>query len=971
MEGPLKQEEIAHPQNIMGGSMLFGKNALQSHLNHLIRLIIFFLIPAFCEMPAQEFGLAKLTRITNPAQKVIKTITDPIAAGTYTIGIDGDFPTIDSAFGRLSSDGILGPVTFELIDESYTSTSALFLNGPIAGASKDNRVTIRPAENKNILIEGNLLILNTSFLTIDGTSSSGSSSVTINSSYYALQLGGNSDHNILLNLTAFCENLGGAGIYLFVSTNEAPDSNVIQNNVIRKAGIGIYVSGIVSGTKTDYNIIRNNFVGSETDSLIVWGIQVECSDNAIIENNIVQNITGYSTALNYNIGINSWGGTSNIIRNNIVHGVKMETGNSSIGILLSGGSNYGIENSVYNNMVYDIQSSSNVSGSRNTGIQLWYQDNPKIYYNSVYLSGQGLGANPDGSAAVYVRNNSEGIDLRNNILVNTRDESPYCASAIYNYSNSNLTSDNNDLHYVQNGSNCIVKSQGNDYYTLEEWQATGHDINSISEMPNFIEPDLHIDETIGTGLESRGISITGIETDFEGDTRNDTSPDIGADEFEGFSPVQEWYQIAGPFPGMTYGRISVVDANIVWIAGGFFSGPPKVFRTVDGGLNWLEIPTNGLPHPLMAIQGKDSLTAFVGDAGSTYGGGNAKLFKTTDAGLHWILVDSTGGNAGFFDDLQFSKSNPQFGIATSDPPNGPGNDYLVEKTTDGGITWDRTMVPGQANSFGTYYTAYPIDADFYGFASYNVSNYEMKSYTTSDGGANWYLGNQGVRVTDLGATEIVFNDDKQHGIMFGVTIPSIMVTSDGGHDWTEVNTNMPISGFSTASWVYGTDIVFICSSSSSTHNTIIRSNDNGLTWHDQLTPDLSIVEIDYVKTNSEIIAYAVTSGGMVLKCNQPVNLLVDLDSYTPTISSEFTLEQNYPNPFNPATTIRWQSPESCVQKIKIYDILGNEVKTLVDEFRPAGTYEIQFDASALASGIYFYRMTAGNYSSVKKMILLK
>ncbi len=86
---------------------------------------------------------------------------------------------------------------------------------------------------------------------------------------------------------------------------------------------------------------------------------------------------------------------------------------------------------------------------------------------------------------------------------------------------------------------------------------------------------------------------------------------------------------------------------------------------------------------------------------------------------------------------------------------------------------------------------------------------------------------------------------------------------------------------------------------------------------------------------------------------------------------EYKLEQNYPNPFNPTTTIKWQSPEDGVQTLKIYDVLGNEVKTLVNEFRQAGHYEVSFDARSLASGIYFYRITAGKYTAVKKMLLLK
>jgi len=85
----------------------------------------------------------------------------------------------------------------------------------------------------------------------------------------------------------------------------------------------------------------------------------------------------------------------------------------------------------------------------------------------------------------------------------------------------------------------------------------------------------------------------------------------------------------------------------------------------------------------------------------------------------------------------------------------------------------------------------------------------------------------------------------------------------------------------------------------------------------------------------------------------------------------FTLEQNYPNPFNPSTRISWQSPVSSWQTLKVYDVLGTEIATLVNEFRNAGSYEIDFYASNIPSGVYFYRLQTGNFVSTRKMILLK
>ncbi|QQS35395.1 MAG: T9SS type A sorting domain-containing protein [Ignavibacteriales bacterium] len=100
-------------------------------------------------------------------------------------------------------------------------------------------------------------------------------------------------------------------------------------------------------------------------------------------------------------------------------------------------------------------------------------------------------------------------------------------------------------------------------------------------------------------------------------------------------------------------------------------------------------------------------------------------------------------------------------------------------------------------------------------------------------------------------------------------------------------------------------------------------------------------------------------------------MVTDIDNETGFVPEEFLLEQNYPNPFNPKTKIRWQSPAGIWQTLKVYDILGNEVTTLVNEFREAGKYEIEFDASDLASGVYLFRLKAGEFESSRKMILIK
>jgi hypothetical protein len=489
----------------------------------------------------------------------------PLPEGTYTIGSGGDFTTITSVFSKLSTDGISGPVTLELIDTLYTS-AGFYINGPITGAGTDSRITIRPADNKNVTVRGSnngFQFSNISYLTLDGIALTGATTLTVHSSTSnggTLNFALNSDHNIVQNITVINDVLNFShpasvefsdGIAFWrpssSSSSVAPDSNLIQNNFIKKASVGIYLSpqGFWNGAKgiCTGNIIRDNIIGSETDSLISWGIECERTKNTIVEGNVIQNIRGNITGsfnsyppFTQNIhGINLVASTDCIIRNNIVNNIKAGD-YPPAGILLTSQIDLTSDNNlVYNNMVYDIQSTSNKSG-HSGGIEIWNQDNPKIYYNTIYLSGSGSQIDHDGSADLWIQANCKNVEVKNNIFVNTKDESSSTASCIY-YLSSDIVSNNNDLFYTQNQNNCLVRNSSGQYNTLPDWQAEGHDMLSISEMPNFKAPDLHIDENIPTNLESNGTPIAGIDLDFDGDARDTVSPDIGADEFDGTTIV--------------------------------------------------------------------------------------------------------------------------------------------------------------------------------------------------------------------------------------------------------------------------------------------------------------------------------------------------------------------------------------------------------------------------------------------------
>jgi hypothetical protein len=583
-----------------------------------VLFVVFFSVFFTYTAIAQEMGAMKKGISINFPEKIQAPLGDPLPAGTYTIGTGGYFTTIQSAFNKLSTDGVAGAVVLELIDNLYTAPSdsfGFFLNGPIPGAGLNSRVTIKPAVNKNVTIEGNSLaalwLSNTSYLTFDGVSLTGTTTLTIHTFHNAaysfndcIDFLNNSDHDVIQNIVFIAEDYtrpNGFGFMCRAGSPQAPDNNLIQNNFVKQGGIALFISSNGALATGKDNIVRGNQIGSETDSLIVWGIQIENCQNTLVENNVVQNLkVTLSSGEILNPGINSYSGNGDVIRNNVVHNIKSNTGYTSVGILLSGGS--GNNNSIYNNMVYDISSTSPQSNSRVAGIEIWLQTNPKIYYNTVHLSGNG--ANHQGSAAFYIYGgwgNSTNVEEKNNIFVNTRDESPYCASAIYDYSASNLISDYNDLYYEPNQYNCLVRIGGNDYHTLADWQATGKDLNSLNESVNFISPtDLHINNNYNTLLDGHATPITEIDTDFDGDPRNATTPDIGADEFELDPNSTNWQMQNSNFPtDVRVTNFSPVNNLVCWATG--YKTPsntipyPGYIRTTDGGNTWVCDSIPGIP----------------------------------------------------------------------------------------------------------------------------------------------------------------------------------------------------------------------------------------------------------------------------------------------------------------------------------------------------------------------------------------
>jgi len=157
------------------------------------------------------------------------------------------------------------------------------------------------------------------------------------------------------------------------------------------------------------------------------------------------------------------------------------------------------------------------------------------------------------------------------------------------------------------------------------------------------------------------------------------------------------------------------------------------------------------------------------------------------------------------------------------------------------------------------------------------------------------------------------------------------------------------------------------------------SVDNGTSWSTitESTPNTGtyswIVE-SQDSSDQCLIRITNVDDGNVLDVSDDVftiDMITGVEELEEGIPSEFDLSQNYPNPFNPITLIKYQVPEASLVSIIIYDVIGREIATLINEVKQPGVYQVSFNGENLASGVYFYKMIAGDFSSVKKMNFLK
>jgi len=462
--------------------------------------------------------------------------------------------------------------------------------------------------------------------------------------------------------------------------------------------------------------------------------------------------------------------------------------------------------------------------------------------------------------------------------------------------------------------------------------------------------------------------------------------------------------------------IYFLDENNGWITG----AEGRILKTTDGGNNWQQIPS-GTSNSLSFVKFFNASEGIVAGSGGTIKkssdggnswysissgtslrfqegsfinenvgwivGDNGIVVKTTDGGDTWATqAFVTSDNLSF---VQFIDENT--GWVTSE------NNGEIWKTTDGGNTWQFK-----------YETLLDINLWQIQFVTPNIG-WAVAEFgiiiKSTNGGESWFPQNSGTNSVNL--RSLCFHDS-ENGWVVGKD-EYILRTTNGGDTW---NLDRSGPGFELLhifflnnldGWIIGTSGIILATNNGGIPVELVsfsaarKENQIQLSWIiatelnnqgfdiERKTKD-DWKKIGFVNgngTTTEMQYYSFTDNIRLVNNVDRIyyrlrqidfdgtfeySNVVEVDLMKP---NSYSLQQNYPNPFNPSTKISFTIPVIGYVTLDIYDVLGNQVASLINEEKPAGKYEVQINATDLSSGIYYYKLIAGDFVDVKKMILLK
>jgi photosystem II stability/assembly factor-like uncharacterized protein len=366
-----------------------------------------------------------------------------------------------------------------------------------------------------------------------------------------------------------------------------------------------------------------------------------------------------------------------------------------------------------------------------------------------------------------------------------------------------------------------------------------------------------------------------------------------------------------------------------WDLNNFIGG--EIIRTSNAGENWQRvlIDTNLRVKDIYFL---NPLTGFaVGGTYTTLG----RVYKTTDSGLNWINTTPTELNSHIYN-IQFV--NPVTGFL--------GGPWGVFKTTNAGSNWIFTSLISNPLGWGKVLF---FDENTGIFTGDNA-----RIHKTTNSGINWFM----VTLSNSRTKRDVYQIDDNSCLIVGDSI--IVKSTDRGASWLNIlpPANVQFFGvqFINPNTGYMTGLAGAW-----------KSTNSGMIWNQVYSlPNHNLLATNFIDANT---GYVVGDGGVVYKTT--TGGVIGIEPISNEIPKDFVLYQNYPNPFNPTTNIKFSIPKAAFVTLAVYDMLGREIQTLVNENLSPATYEVKWDAAGFSSGIYFYKLLTPDFSLVKKMSVIK
>jgi photosystem II stability/assembly factor-like uncharacterized protein len=389
--------------------------------------------------------------------------------------------------------------------------------------------------------------------------------------------------------------------------------------------------------------------------------------------------------------------------------------------------------------------------------------------------------------------------------------------------------------------------------------------------------------------------------------------------------LTKWHMVSNGLPNSNgYESIySIMAKGDTLFAGTNWLG---IIHSTDNGNSWYFGSNEMLSNIIYAL---------INVGGTVFAGTNNGLFLSTDNGANWSNIKGGLPDTSIMGFLAYDNYIMTYtkakGIYLS---NDQGNSWIP---ANNGLTNENVHALIRINSSI--------------FAGTDKGIYE-----STDNGTNWNSFNNELSNKIVNAFSINGN------YFYAVTeSDGFYYSTNSGLNWTASNGGLPSTTIRSIQ-TYG-------------DTTFIGLKDIGVYF--STGKDFSWKNVYRYGPNATINTLAIFDGFLIVGCDgssiwlAPISEITSIKNEKVQVPNNFFLFQNYPNPFNPSTTINYTVPKKSFVTIKVYDILGREVKTLINDEKPAGNYSVNFAANNLASGIYFYTIKAGSFVQTKKMVLLK